>query len=278
MDPFIAHPYYIPSGPPRPWVRTLMRWIGWREVTMGAEPYRGLADDYHTLLGDLAEHTWRVGILPEAVSTRPRPSAVVVDLGAGTGIGGRLLATHLPQLTRIGVDRSAAMLAQAADAYEHTLLSSIDVLPLSDESADLMVSGFDTLNYLPIPALGQCLREVARCLRPGGRLIADLSSPHLLRCHWRDHNDVQEFRDGTVHWHHRYDPERDRCVSVVERRDAAHATCWRETHTQYAVDADQLHDLADAAGMHVERVRDLESDRYNPATFTHVWTLRKKAR
>ncbi|AQZ62975.1 Methyltransferase [[Actinomadura] parvosata subsp. kistnae] len=278
MDPFIAHPYYVPSGPLRPWVKKLMRRLGWKEVTMRSEPYAGLADDYHMLLGGLAEHTWRVGILPEAARTRPRPSAVVVDLGAGTGIGGRLLAAHLPQPMRIGVDRSAAMLAQAADAYEHTVLSSIDVLPLSDESADLVVSGFDTLNYLPIPALGRCLREVARCLRPGGRLIADLSSPHLLRCHWRDHSDVQEFQDGTVHWRHRYDPGNDRCVSVVERRDAADATCWRETHIQYAVDAGQLSELAAAAGMRVERVRDLEHNHYSPAAFTHVWTLRKEAR
>ncbi|TMR90371.1 class I SAM-dependent DNA methyltransferase [Nonomuraea basaltis] len=247
-------------------------------TTSAAEPYSGMADDYHTLLGDLAEQTWRVGVLPEATRTRPRRSAVVVDLGAGTGIGGRLLATYLPSLTRIGVDRSPAMLALATSAYEHTLLASIDALPLGEESADLMLSGFDTLNYLPIPVLGRCLREVGRCLRPGGWLIADLSSPHLLRRHWRDYSDVQELGDGTALWRHRYEPAKDRCVSVVERRDAAGGICWRETHIQYAVDADQLQELAAAAGMHVERVRDLERDHYSPSAFTHVWTLRKKAR
>ncbi|HUR05008.1 MAG TPA: class I SAM-dependent methyltransferase [Nonomuraea sp.] len=241
-----------------------------------AEPYSGLADDYHALLGDLAEHTWRVGVLPEAAQTRLPRSAVVVDLGAGTGIGGRLLATHLPSLTRIGVDRSPAMLALATNAYERTLLAPLDALPLGEESADLMLSGFDTLNYLPIPMLGRCLREVWRCLRPGGWLIADLSSPHLLRRHWRDHSEVQEFRDGTVHWHHRYEPAMDRCVSVVERRDAADTPCWTETHIQYAVDADRLQELAVAAGMRVERVRDLEREHYSPAAFTHVWTLRKE--
>ncbi|MGR6924619.1 hypothetical protein ACU635_61100 [[Actinomadura] parvosata] len=89
---------------------------------------------------------------------------------------------------------------------------------------------------------------------------------------------MQDFGDGTVHWRHRYDPENDRCVSVVERRDAADATCWRETHIQYAVDAGQLHELAAAAGMRVERVRDLEHNHYSPAAFTHVWRLRKEAR
>ncbi|WP_219826034.1 excalibur calcium-binding domain-containing protein [Nonomuraea typhae] len=111
---------------------------------MTAEPYKALADDYHTLLGELADHTWRAGILPEAMHTRPHQGAVAVDLGAGAGIGGQLLATALPQLTRIGVDRSPAMLAKAGDAYDHTLLASIDVLLLHDESADLMLSEVET--------------------------------------------------------------------------------------------------------------------------------------
>ena len=168
------------------------------------------------------------------------------------------------------------MLTQAADAYERTEVADLGRLPLDAACAALAVSGFDSLNYLDADALAGCLAEVARCLTGSGWLIFDYSSPQLLRGTWRDHTQVDELPDGWVHWRHKYDPDGQRCVSTVERRDNADTVRWRETHVQYAMDAYELHALAARAGLRVDRVRDLHREQFSPATHTHEWSLRKE--
>jgi ubiquinone/menaquinone biosynthesis C-methylase UbiE len=236
--------------------------------------YCDLAGEYDTLLGSLAELTWRQGVLAE-VTRLGTTAAAVVDLGAGTGIGGRLMATTCGA-RRVGVDQSAAMLRRAAGWYDHTVLGDLTGLPLTTASVDLMVSGFDTLNYLHPHALERCLHETSRCLTPQGLLIFDYSSPRLLRVHWRDLRYTDRLPDGTVRWHHRYEPDADRCVSVLERRSHTGSVLWRETHIQYALSRPGLLRLAACAGFRLVRVRDLDGRRYTPTAHTHVWVLRKE--
>lgn len=238
--------------------------------------YTGLAGEYQDLLGALAEQTWRQGVLVEVARLGIEDGAMVVDLGAGTGIGGRLLPVAVAGAYRIGVDAAASMLAQAGTGYERTVLADLRKLPLSTGSVALAVAGFDALNYLDAEGFARCLNEVSRCLRSGGWLVFDYSSPQLLRVAWRDHSDVQSVPGGQVHWRHRFDPDRQRCVSTVERRSAAGLPLWRERHVQYALDAHELQTIASAAGLQVERVRDLDRDHFSPAAHTHVWTLRKE--
>jgi SAM-dependent methyltransferase len=238
--------------------------------------YTDLAAEYEHLLGPLAEATWRRGVLADVAGLGLRAGATVVDLGAGTGIGGRLLPTALAQAHRIGVDAAASMLDQAASWYEQTVLADLRELPLQPASAALVVSGFDTLNYLDAAGLAHCLGEVSRCLTPHGWLIFDYSSPELLRGAWRERSDVEEVPGGRLHWRHRFEPARQRCVSTVERRDSAGVLGWRERHVQYALDTYDLHAVAVAAGLRVERVRDLHREQFSPAAHTHVWALRKE--
>lgn len=94
---------------------------------MAPETYTHLAVEYDVLLGALAEATWRQGILAELLAAYAGLPVCVVDLGAGTGIGGRLLAELGPGAYRIGVDRSATMLDRAGDCYERP---SSPILPL----------------------------------------------------------------------------------------------------------------------------------------------------
>src|SRR5205823_1835707 len=101
-------------------------------------------------------------------------------------------------------------------------------------SSALMVSGFDTLNYLDADGLARCLCEVSRCLTPGGWLVFDYSSPQLLRGAWRERSDIQQVPGGHLHWRRQFEPARQRCVSTVERRDSADVIAWRERHIQYA--------------------------------------------
>jgi len=95
----------------------------------------------------------------------------VADLGCGTGQTAAALAPHVK--TVIGIDQSPAML-RAAHKRTKDLANvdlrqgSLEVLPLEDASVDgaLLVLA---LTYVSDPL--RALREAARILRPGGRVV-----------------------------------------------------------------------------------------------------------
>jgi SAM-dependent methyltransferase len=244
---------------------------------MTCDTYYSLGREYDNLLGDAAEATWRSGILAELAWLRPRRDQVIIDLGAGTGIGGTLIRDAGWGHRRIGVDRSARMLRSARRNYESLVIADMALLPVAASSADFIVCGFDTMNYLPPAQLQSCLAGAGRCLKPGGWLIFDYSSPELLRRRWRDCRYDQQLPDGTLRWRNRYDTVAGRCVSELERYDARGHMAWQETHVQYALDTYSLHEAAMAAGLRTERVRDLERPEFSPSASTHVWVLRNEA-
>jgi SAM-dependent methyltransferase len=243
---------------------------------MTCDSYCSLAREYDDLLGDLAKATWRSGILAELARLRPGQDTVIVDLGAGTGIGGKLIGEAGWGHRRIGIDRSAHMLGTAARHDESRVIADMTMLPVGASSADFIVCGFDTLNYLPPVQLQRCLASAARCLKPGGWLIFDYSSPELLRRRWRDYRYDQQLPDGMLRWRNRYDTVAGKCVSDITRYDSDGNVAWRETHIQYALDTYPLHEAVIAMGLRTERVRDLERPEFSPSASTHVWVLRKE--
>jgi ubiquinone/menaquinone biosynthesis C-methylase UbiE len=106
----------------------------------------------------------------------------IVDMGAGSGRLSCLLAPYAQSVTAL--DQSQAMLQVTADKLQQagftrwqTLVSDHRSLPLSDQSADIVVAGW-TLSYLTssnIPDgekhLQVILAEIGRILRPGGTVI-----------------------------------------------------------------------------------------------------------
>ncbi|CAM2745459.1 hypothetical protein HMPREF1486_04532 [Streptomyces sp. HPH0547] len=101
-----------------------------------------------------------------------RAGDAVLDAGCGTGRAlPPLRAAVGPQGTVLGADLTPAMLDQASragrDAYATLLLADASRLPLRDGCLDA-VFGAGLISHLPGPASG--LRELARVVRPGGRL------------------------------------------------------------------------------------------------------------
>lgn len=99
------------------------------------------------------------------------PDAVVGDLGTGTGAFISAVAPHVR--TMIGVDASPEMLDAAGVRLAHLpnvelRLGDVECLPIESDALDLAVMSL-VLHYVPEP--WDALREVARVLKPGGRLI-----------------------------------------------------------------------------------------------------------
>jgi SAM-dependent methyltransferase len=105
-----------------------------------------------------------------------RPGETVLDLGSGAGFDAVLAAREVGPTGRvIGVDMTPEMLerarrnaAVAGHANVEFREGRIEALPLEDASVDAVVSNC-VINLVPDKAA--VYREVARVLRPGGRVV-----------------------------------------------------------------------------------------------------------
>lgn len=110
------------------------------------------------------------------------PFDFLVDLGTGTG---RTLSLFADRYTRgLGIDVNQSMLAYARAALLRNQISHAQVrhgdiyaLSIADREADAVVM-HQILHFLRDPALA--IREAARILAPGGRLLIVDFAPHQL--------------------------------------------------------------------------------------------------
>ncbi|HEX2092364.1 MAG TPA: metalloregulator ArsR/SmtB family transcription factor [Longimicrobiaceae bacterium] len=106
------------------------------------------------------------------------PDWAVGDLGCGTGQMSESLAPFVRRV--IAVDESVAMLAAARKRLEgagnvEVRRGTVESLPIDDGELDAAIL-FLILPYLMEP--GRAIREAARALRPGGRLLVVDMMPH----------------------------------------------------------------------------------------------------
>lgn len=116
---------------------------------------------------------------PHAIAPIER-NAIVLDIGCGAGTDLLLAARQIGSNGRaIGVDMTVAMRERAIAGAQRCGLRNVDVcdgdattLPVEDATVDVVISN-GVLNLVPDKT--RAVREIARVLRPGGRVqIADI--------------------------------------------------------------------------------------------------------
>lgn len=135
------------------------------------------------LIGSLLNRNNRRSTTEAVAAVGLSTGRTAVDIGFGGGVGlGLLLAAVGSPGTVHGVDISATMLARAGRAFRreraggqlHLHEGSITALPLGDRSVDAAI----TINTIYFVAdLDQAFAEVARVLRPEGRVVVGLAHP-----------------------------------------------------------------------------------------------------
>jgi SAM-dependent methyltransferase len=103
--------------------------------------------------------------------------ARVLDVGCGQGELAERIASELGSEV-VGVDQSARMVELTRARGVDARIGDVQALAFPDESFDCAVAAW-MLFHVPDVNLG--VREIARVLRPGGRLVAATNGPDHLR-------------------------------------------------------------------------------------------------
>lgn len=216
--------------------------------------YGALAGAYDGLMVDV-QYRRRADYLERLFRKSPIPVETVLDLACGTGTMACLLAGRGYQV--VATDASEEMLTQAAQKAAALdgrpplfLRQTMPRLRLL-EPVDAAISTLDALNYLTgEKALGETLRRVRRCLRPGGQFIFDVNTPHKLR-----RMDRQVYLDETEEslcvWRTFFSERTQVCTYQVDlfrlRPDGAWDRSFEE-HRERAWDRETLERLLAEAG------------------------------
>lgn len=128
----------------------------------------------------MREEHWRPLLGSRVLSGVP-PHGRVVDVGAGTGTLAISLAQARPDVKVTAVDGDAEILVLAQTKNGADLVrwrnGLADDLPLEGASADAVVTSL-VMHHLDWSTKQRALKEIARVLRPAGRLhIADWGRP-----------------------------------------------------------------------------------------------------
>jgi SAM-dependent methyltransferase len=128
----------------------------------------------------------------------PLPAGAVLDAACGTGRYSAYLAGRGHQV--VGVDRSASMLAKARAKLPDSEFreGDLEALPLAPESVDAAVCA---LALVHLPEIARAIAELARLVRPGGRVVISDVHPFLVMLGWQAQFRTAEGGTGFMRLH-----------------------------------------------------------------------------
>lgn len=132
---------------------------------------------YFDRLADIeARHWWSRGMWSLSAhwlrrALQGRTGLRALDVGCGTGMTARRLATLTEVGSVVGIDPSTAALAYARRRHAGSFVQgSLPDLPFSSNEFDV-VTCFDVIQHVAPHRIDRSIRELARMLTPGGVLL-----------------------------------------------------------------------------------------------------------
>lgn len=222
-----------------------------------ARQYGDVAGIYDTLMDNVPHGAW-LSRIERGVRQRGKHPVSALDCACGTGIATEMLCErgYRPvwgfdlSVAMIGVARTKALAAGRPD-LPHYEVQNAATLDLGGRTFDLVVSLFDSLNYILEPAdLQSAFRRLHAHTTPGGTLAFDMNALYALS------HDLftQSQRFGPVQhdWRAHWDRETRRCrvemdfwVRDAETGEERH---FHETHIQRAYTIPEVRQWLEAAG------------------------------
>ena len=224
-------------------------------VTPIARQYGDVAAVYDTLMAGVPHRVW-LRRIEQAAEARGKAPRSALDVACGTGIVTEEL--HRNGYCPVwGVDLSPAMIAVArtkatGKSYQIRYVQQDAArLDLSGRTFDLVVSLFDSLNYILDPAaLRDAFRHIFFHTAPGGLFAFDLNSLYALANNFFDQTGTY----GPVHhvWHSYWDRETRICrVDMsfwVRDQETGETRHFTETHLQRAYTVPEVTEWLTEAG------------------------------
>lgn len=209
-----------------------------------------VAQYYDLLMSSVPYARWvdYVELLLQRWEAEPRR---VLDLACGTGkVGSEFIDRGY---NAIGVDLSEPMV-RYCDTREPplaALVADASALGIADEQFDLVVSLYDSLNYiLESEALAEAIAEAHRVLDSGGLFIFDMNTPRALSAGLFNQSNLETDDRLRYSWEAHWDKTSRICrVDMIYYWDTDSGQHhFRETHYQKAYEKEEILTMISAAG------------------------------
>jgi SAM-dependent methyltransferase len=175
----------------------------------------------------------RLRFIREVVASVEHDRGTVADLGCGSGVILSDVLRHRPRWVGQGLDISPAAVdyAERLSAYKRVAdraefrLGDLAQLPYEDETLDLVIAS-EVIEHAPDP--DRVMREIARVLRPGGKLILTVPMESKGVAHLHSPGQPSDlrvlFERASLHvsrletqWHFGFGDDRRHIFSVAEK-------------------------------------------------------------
>lgn len=245
---------------------------------MTHDAYASLAEWFEYLNADCDYEKWSQ-YLYERLCGLGISAGRGLDIGCGSGAFTRRLARKGFAMT--GYDISAGMLAKAEalsakeGVFPQYVLADARKVHVLGGRADFAVCVNDCLNYIPAPDISSFFKRMAACLRKGGALLFDVSSPYKLR-EIIGNNTFCEDRDELAYlWFNTLFEDRvEMEITLFVRGADARFSREEERHVQYIHEATFLRSAAESAGFTVHGIEGAFGDKSDRTRLNFICTRR----
>lgn len=237
------------------------------EVTRpGQGEFEGVAQYYDHLMKHVPYRGW-VDYVEDLLKRWTAYPRQVLDLACGTGkVGAELLRRGYEV---VGADLSEPMVRLCGTQTPPlpAIVSDARALGFADQSFDLIVCLYDSLNYiLEAEGFAAAMAEGYRLLRPGGLFIFDLNTTRALSTGMFTQRDLTGPDPLHYDWRAHWDPKTHVCKVDMwfSYREGDQTREFTETHFQRAYTHKEVQGALKDAGF--RRPRAYDGYRFSPLT------------